>query len=60
MGDTCPKIPDADVLRIVQRVTTNVLTAFASPRAGATRAATDTVDRYWLPALSTGTAASGA
>jgi hypothetical protein len=59
MGDTCPKIPDADVLRIVQRVTTNVLTAFASTRAGATRAATDTVDHYWLPALSTGTAASG-
>jgi hypothetical protein len=59
MGDTCPKIPDADVLRIVQRVTTNVLTAFASPRAGATRGATDTVNRYWLPALSTGTAASG-
>jgi len=59
MGDHCPKIPDAGVLRIVQRVSTNVLTAFATPRAGAQYPAEDTVDRYLLPAGSTGTAASG-
>ena len=33
------------------------MTAFATPRAGATHPATDTVARYWLPAGSTGSAA---
>jgi hypothetical protein len=59
MGDTCAKVPDAAVRRVVQRVSTTVLEAFAAPRAGAGHPATDTVGRYWLPARSTGTAASG-
>ena len=59
MGDRCPSIRDTGILRVVQRVSTNVLTAFATPRAGARHPADDTVDRYWLPAGSTGTAAPG-
>jgi len=58
MGETCAKVPDARVRRIVQQVSTTVLTAFATPRAGTSRPATDTVSRYWLPSRSTGTAAS--
>jgi hypothetical protein len=57
MGDTCPSIRDARVLRVVRQVSTTVLTAFATPRAGARHPATDTVSRYWLPAGSTGSAA---
>jgi hypothetical protein len=57
MGDTCAKVRDARVRRVVQQVSTTVLTAFATPRAGASRPATDTTGRYWLPARSTGTAA---
>ncbi len=57
MGDTCPKVPDAQVLEVVRRVSTTVLRAFATPRAGARHPATDTVARYWLPAGSTGSAA---
>jgi hypothetical protein len=59
MGDSCPKVPQAQVLGVVRQVSTTVMTAFATPRAGAAHPATDTVDRYWLPARSTGTAASG-
>ncbi len=57
LGDRCPKVPDSTVLHVVRQVTTTVLRAFASPRAGATHPATDTVNRYWLPESSTGTAA---
>jgi hypothetical protein len=59
MGDTCAKVPDAGVRRVVQQVSTAVLEAFAVARAGAAHPAADTVGRYWLPARSTGTAASG-
>jgi hypothetical protein len=59
MGDTCPKVPQAQVLRVVHEVSTTLMTAFATPRAGASHPATDTVDRYWLPVRDTGTAASG-
>jgi hypothetical protein len=59
LGDTCRKVPDAGVRRVVRAVTTTVLAAFAQPRAGASHPATDNVGRYWLPTGSTGTAAPG-
>jgi len=38
---------------VIGRVTMNVLLAFAEPRAGLRRPATDTVGRYHLPPVNT-------
>lgn len=47
-------IPNIDsTAKMVTKVTENLLQAFATPRAGRTHPAKDTVSRYWLPARST-------
>jgi hypothetical protein len=49
----CTHVPGVRSSQVVNRVTTNVLTAFAEPRAGLVHPARDTVSTYWLPARST-------
>jgi hypothetical protein len=49
----CTHVPGTRSAAVLSRVTTNVLTAFATPRAGVRNPARDTVGAYWLPRRST-------
>ena len=49
----CTRVPGSRTADVLTRVTTNVLTAFAEPKAGLAHPARDTVGGYWLPGRST-------
>jgi hypothetical protein len=49
----CTRVPGTRASAVLRQVTTNVLTAFAEPRAGRTHPARDTVGRFGLAARAT-------